>query len=121
MGHFLVDQPCGGFFLFLNIMKYQLVLQLPGSDLTDFDALLELEEELIEILGNLGYVDGHDAGAGEMNIFIHTNDPAIAFERVKNSQRGRRCLARLKAAFREIGNDDYTILYPRDLTSFSVT
>src|SRR4051812_6783170 len=82
---------------------------------------VELEEELIEALGDLGYVDGHDARRSEMNIFVPTDDPAGAFERVKASERAHRCIAGMKAAFREIGQDDYTIIPPKDLASFSVT
>ena len=102
-------------------MRYQLILQLPGSSKKDYDEMLEFEEELIEILGDVGSVDGHDAGSGEMNIFVHTNDPSGAFERVKRSQRGQNCIRRLRVAFREIGRDEYTILYPKELSTFSVT
>ena len=56
-------------------MKYQLVLQFYASSIEDFDQLIEIEEMLESTLGNLHEVDGHDFGSGEMNIFIHTNDP----------------------------------------------
>ena len=45
--------------------------------------MIELEEIIIRSLGNLGKVDGHDAGSGEMNIFVLTDHPELAFERVK--------------------------------------
>ena len=53
-------------------MKYQLVLQLPASSIKDYDEMIELEETIIKGIGSLGKVDGHDAGSGEMNIFILT-------------------------------------------------
>ena len=40
--------------------------------------MIELEEGIMTSLGNLGQVDGHDAGSGEMNIFILTDQPKVA-------------------------------------------
>ena len=34
-------------------------------------------------LGDVGIVDGHDFGSGEMNIFVHTDNPKSAFEKIK--------------------------------------
>ena len=65
-------------------MKYQLVLQFDAPNIQDFDFLIEIENRLESALGNLHEVDGHDFGSGEMNIFIHTNDPESAFELIKN-------------------------------------
>ena len=60
-------------------MKYQLVLQFPAEDETDFGKLLDLEEEIENQIGSDHKVDGHDFGCGEMNIFIHTDDVEVAF------------------------------------------
>ena len=59
-------------------MKYQLVLQFNASSIEDFDAMVALEEDIERVLGENHEVDGHDYGSGEMNIFVHTNDPAQA-------------------------------------------
>jgi hypothetical protein len=59
-------------------MRYQLVLELAADTLTDYDALVALESQLTDVLGN-GAVDGHDMGSGQANIFIHTADPATLF------------------------------------------
>lgn len=48
--------------------------------------MIVLEETLIAEVGNKALVDGHDAGSGEMNIFIHTNDPRRIFEKILSSQ-----------------------------------
>lgn len=101
-------------------MKYQLIVQLPGSSAGDYDAMLELEEALTESLGDLGDVDGHDAGSGEMNIFIFTDDPTRAFERVKAVLGAGDFMSRFKAAYREVGKDSFTIRYPAGLTDFSI-
>lgn len=105
-------------------MKYQLILQWPFVDQSseaDYDALLEIEELLIENLEGGSEVDGHDAGSGEMNIFILTNDPRSTFERVQAILKSRRPWAKVRVAFREIGADQFTILWPQNLTEFSVT
>lgn len=101
-------------------MKYQLVLQIPASSMKDYDEMVEFEEAIMESLGNLGVVDGHDAGSGEMNIFILTDYPTRAFERIKELLGTRDFLADLKAAFRVVGKDEFTILQPADLTSFAI-
>src|SRR5262245_51500628 len=100
--------------------KYQLVLQLPSSCLDDYDEMVELEEAIVGSLGNLGCVDGHDAGSGEMNIFILTNQPTLAFDRIKQLPRMRDFMPDLKVAYREVANDDFIILYPSGLTYFAI-
>jgi hypothetical protein len=101
-------------------MKYQLILQFPASSISDYDAMIELEERIIEDLGDVGEVDGHDAGSGEMNIFVLTNRPKLAFERVKNVVRTSDLMPVLKAAYREVGEDEFSILHPEGLNRFSV-
>jgi len=66
-------------------MKYQLVLQLPASSDIDFDSLVLIEDKLSESMGEKHIVDGHDFGSGEMNIFIHTDDPDAAFDLAKHN------------------------------------
>ena len=55
---------------FAHVMEHQLVLQFRGDSLADCDAMVALEHELREELGNSADVDGHDVGSGETNIFI---------------------------------------------------
>jgi hypothetical protein len=101
-------------------MKYQLVLQFSGSSLKDYDEMIELEETIIATLGDLGRVDGHDAGSGELNIFVHTDDPKRAFDRISVSDRAQRFMGGLRVAFREIGRDEYTVLFPEGISDFRV-
>jgi hypothetical protein len=86
----------------------------------DYDRLLALEEEIQRGLGDLGEVDGHDIGSGEMNIFIHTDDPQSAFQRAKVLLRGKDALEQLKAGYRDFDEDDYVPIYPKGLARFSV-
>ena len=100
--------------------KYQLALQFPATSINDYDAMIELENMIINSLGVLGEVDGHDAGVNEMNIFIHTDHPEQAFERVISGIGTKEFMPELKAAFREIGTDIFTVLYPAGLKCFSI-
>lgn len=64
--------------------KQQLVLQLPANSVKDYDTLIDLENTIAAGLKNLGEIDGHDSGAGEMNIFVHTDNSKLAFEKIKS-------------------------------------
>ena len=101
-------------------MKYQLVLQLPAASIKDYDAMVELEEAIIKSLGGVGDVDGHDAGSGEMNIFVLTDEPQAAFERVKALLGTEDFMPDLKVAYREIGTNVFTVLHPPGLTRFAI-
>lgn len=103
-------------------MKYQLVIQFLGKTEDDFEHLIDLEDELDEKLTGATEVDGHDFGSGEMNIFILTDDPTNAFRQVKSLLTGRHYgLSNMKAAYRDIETESYTILWPDHLTEFGVT
>lgn len=101
-------------------MKYQLVLQLPASSIKDYDSMIELEEAVRQSLAELGHVDGHDAGSGEMNIFILTDYPERAFARIKQLLGTKDFMPDLKVAYRIIGNDEFTILHPSNLRHFAI-
>lgn len=102
-------------------MNYQLVLQWSSRALDDdFDRLVEIEHLLIEGLGTNGIVDGHDAGSGEFNIFILTDDPQGAFHKTKEILGGREEWAEVRAAYREISGEEFSILWPPELTHFNV-
>jgi hypothetical protein len=92
-------------------MKYQLVIQFHASDAENFGHLVELEEKIIGLIGNQHIVDGHDFGSGEMNLFINTNDPKKAFEKIKKVLLSE-ASSQFKAAFREVEASSYTILWP---------
>ena len=102
-------------------MNYQLILQLPAAGISDYDNLIRLEDAITEKLGDLGSVDGHDAGSGEMNIFVLTDEPAAAFDRIKALAERLGLLANLVAAYRKTGGDDYVVVYPPGRTDFAVT
>jgi hypothetical protein len=102
--------------------RYQkeLMLQLPACSIKDCNTFIELENYIIAGLGNLGEVDGHDMGVGEINIFVHTDRPKLAFERIRSLVGTNDFMPELKAAFRDVGKDDFTIVYPLGLTRFTI-
>jgi hypothetical protein len=102
------------------MMKYKLVLQWPGSTLADYDAMVAIEDLLIEQLEGDSEVDGHDAGSGETNIFINTDDPQKTFEKVRSVLADQDHWVDLRAAYRERLGSTYTILRPKGLQKFTV-
>ena len=101
-------------------MKYQFVVQFAGSSLAAYDAMIALEEALIRGLPESSEVDGHDMGAGELNIFINTNDPEQTFEQVRALLESAGTFEEARIAYREFTRNDYTPLWPKDLRSFRV-
>jgi hypothetical protein len=90
-------------------MRYQLVLQFAAGTLTDYDALVALESQLIDVLGNSA-VDGHDLGSGEANIFIHTTDPQNTFRQLAPVLERSGRISRVTAAHRRTDEDHYHVL-----------
>ncbi len=101
-------------------MKYVLVLQWNESTLADFAALVELEEALESSLGDGASVDGHDIGSGEMNIFLLTDDPGGTFAEVEAAIGMSSMWTEMRAAYRELEGDDYTTVWPPELSAFRV-
>ena len=102
-------------------MRYQLVLQWPAASIKDYDAMIEIEDALVEKLSDENEVDGHDAGSGEMNIFIRTDKPKEAFNEVKNILGSRDVWVDARVAYREVSGSEYKILWPKSLTEFKVS
>ena len=91
------------------------MLQFPFSGLSDYDQMIVLEEALIAELGNKVLVDAHDAGIGQMNIFIHTNDPKPIFDKILSSHGSDPMFSRMKAAYRGFGTEKFTVIWPKGL------
>jgi hypothetical protein len=94
-------------------MDYQLVLQFRGDSPADHDSMVALENELIEELSDSADVNGHDAGSGEINIFIITADPVRTFQQSKTVLERKRCSGAVIAAYRPVDGEDYTIVWPQ--------
>jgi hypothetical protein len=97
-------------------MDYQLVLQFRGDECLEFDAMVNLEDEIQQVVEPIADVDGHDVGNGEMNIFILTADPVATFERAKPLLSAASLLDKVSVAYRDLRSDDFVVLWPTSLT-----
>ena len=91
-------------------MRFQLVLQFKGDWPDDLETLVNLEDAIIPILTS---VDGHDIGSGEANIFILTDCPEADFQAIFPLIAHFDKTPLLIAAFREIDQEDYTVIWPK--------
>ena len=99
--------------------KYRLIIQVPIATTGDFDRLIESEERIDALLGELGRVFGHETGSGEGNLFIDTDTPEVAYQKALPCLDERfRDLAR--TAYRETEGETFTILWPPGLKEFRV-
>lgn len=105
-------------------LRFQLVIQFSAEDgdIAAFDRLTHLEERIDAVLTDDAndVVDGHDYGSGEMNIFILTNTPAETFARIRGIVDEQGPKAQFRAAYRDLDEDEFTILWPAGLETFDV-
>jgi len=94
-------------------MRYQLVLQFAADTIADYDALVAIEHQLIETLGD-GLVDGHDMGSGEANIFILTTDPENTFRQLAPVLVRSGRMSQVTAAYRRTDEDQYHVVWPEN-------
>jgi hypothetical protein len=83
-------------------MEYLLVLQLPGSQVWGYDAMVGLERRIARALGELGRVDGHDVTFGDLHVFVLTQRPIEALERLHAAAGISDLVVDLKASYRRI-------------------
>ncbi|ELT43581.1 hypothetical protein G205_17229 [Arthrobacter nitrophenolicus] len=103
-------------------MKYILVLQWSVNSEDDYDELIAMEDLLEENFpGAHGFVDGHDFGTTEMNIFICSDLPLIAFQDAMTSLRSSTRWTDVKSAYRRADEDRYVVVWPKTLKAFSVS
>ena len=93
-------------------MSFQLIVQLRGETIIDFDAMVELENELIAVLDETADVDGHDIGSGETNIFIFTSNPSQTFHDIKPILEHMCLLESSTVAFRPSEGGSFKIIWP---------
>ena len=82
--------------------------------------MISLEESIRAGIGDFASVDGHDIGSGEMNIFLFTEKPKLAFERIKVMPSVANHMSNMKVGYREVAEHEYTPLYPEGLLQFAV-
>jgi hypothetical protein len=100
---------------------FQLVLQFRPWSERGLDELVTLEDRLVDVLGTMAAVDGHDLGSGEANIFILAGNPQRTFDACLPVIRDAGLLSTLSAAHRPVQGEKYSRLWPDgDASPFSV-
>lgn len=94
--------------------KFQLVLQFRGDTVADLDDLIIIERAVSRLVEDNSddEVDGHDIGSGERNIFIITDDPQGAFKKCVDWLENRGLLLKMRAAYRDLDEEDFTNVWP---------
>ena len=101
-------------------MKYQLIVQFSEDLYGNLEWIADMEDILAESLPE-AEIDGHDMGSGEVNIFIHTNNPVETFEATKNVLKEQGVvLEDIKIAYKEMYGNIYTCLWPKGLNEFKI-
>jgi hypothetical protein len=98
-------------------MKNQLVVQLPLSESMDFDALIGIEDGLIDLFKGNGQVavDGHDIGQGQFNVFVRSDEPWPAIlGRIRAFLDFHGVLEDAVIATRPLDGETYQVLWPSD-------
>lgn len=100
-----------------DTMRHQLVLQFAGDSDEDLANVIGIEDALIEQLdAKRAAVDGHEVGDGVINLMLLAKDAMALWEELesfveKRSADGPELAA---VAYRELGSDEYTVLWPED-------
>jgi hypothetical protein len=93
-------------------MDYQLVVKFWRKSLEDENFLATIQDELKEVLGELAVLDGYDINAKEINLFLITPDPKLAFRRLRTVLENRGILRGVSAAYRLVGGARFNSLWP---------
>lgn len=94
-------------------MQYQLILQFQGRDVEDVEDLIHLEDTLIVHLNERHLVEGHELGDDKMTIFINTDSPESAFDKIREVLH-HSLLDKTLAACRRLGENDFTVIWPEN-------
>ena len=101
-------------------MEQQLVLQFDLSAPDDYDAVLDVEEQLTAALDDMAEVEGHNVGARTMHVFIWCDDADETFATVREVV-DPDLLDHARAGWRQADEDAFTALWPPGLDRFDVS
>lgn len=93
-------------------MEYQLVIKFWRKSLADEAFLAAVEGKLKEALGNAVELEGCDVSPKEINFFMLASDPRLSFRRAKDVLEGLGVLNGMSAAFRVVGGNSFTSIWP---------
>lgn len=93
-------------------MDYQLVIKLWRKSLADEGFLATIEDELKSALGDGVELEGYDIGAKEINLYMLTAEPRVAFRKARDILERQGISNGVSAAFRLNGGEQFTSLWP---------
>lgn len=93
-------------------MDQQLVIKFWRKSLENEDFLGTLETELKQALGDAVEMEGHDVSQKEINLFLTTADPRLAFRRAKDILERLGIEYGVSAAYRVVGGVKFTSIWP---------
>lgn len=102
--------------------RYQLVVQVPDDfplELLRCEDIGDLEDLLAEVAGNPGddeelphIINGNSFGAGAVEIFLDTNDPAELLELIRQDPRSAPMVESMLVAVREFHGEAFGVVWP---------
>lgn len=93
-------------------MDYQLIIKFWRKSLADESFLATIESDLRDALGDSVELEGHDVGPKEINLFMLTAEPRIAFRKARDILEQRGITNGVSAAFRLNGGEQFTSIWP---------
>ena len=78
--------------------------------------LVNLEVNLVPFFEPIAEVDGHDIGSGEMKFFVLSAEPVATFEQAEPLLFDASLLYNFGVAYRGLGSDNFTVLWPKGST-----
>lgn len=94
-------------------IRYQLVIQFPGTYFSSLEEVHAFEDRLIACMPRTCDVDGHDAGSGTVNFFVYTGYPDAAFLAFRKYLGTNPVEKAVRVAFRDVAGEDFTNLWPK--------
>lgn len=93
-------------------MEQQLVIKFWRKSLSSEDFLATLESELKQVLGDAVELEGYDVSEKEINVFMLTADPRLAFRRARDVLERLGIEHGVSAAYRLLGGVRFTSVWP---------
>lgn len=94
--------------------RYQLVLQWKTKDPAAMKRIGAIEDSIQRAIGKSGSVDGHDFGAGTLNIFVDTNKPKEVLPKLTKALKAPFLPEKMTAAYRDYDGEKFTVIWPRN-------
>lgn len=93
-------------------MQSQLILRFRSGSIESLEDLATFEQDLATLLGATAYVDGHEVGRGNTDVYLLTDNPTSTFRRAKPLLEQLQLLDKVVAAHRVVGGARFAVIWP---------